>query len=106
MRTTARRIGASRARARFACGAALFLLMGACAEEGGQFQAFELPVPPLAGEAQDWLNREGKALEIEKGRVYLIEFWTFGCVNCQRNLPSYARWHMRFAGDKVTLIPN
>jgi thiol-disulfide isomerase/thioredoxin len=66
--------------------------------------AFNLPAPKLAGKAEDWLNTEGKKLEFEKGRVYVVEFWTFGCINCQRNLPAYARWQKRFADQKLTII--
>ena len=79
-------------------------LSPALAEEFPQPTAFDLPAPLLAGEARDWLNTEGKKLELEKGRVYVVEFWTFGCINCQRNLPSYARWQKRFAGKNVTII--
>jgi thiol-disulfide isomerase/thioredoxin len=104
MRTSSDRISAGRGRPRLAWAAAWFLLTCAWADQGTQFQLMNLPMPPLAGETQDWLNTEGKAVEIEKSRIYVIEFWTFGCVNCQRNLPIYARWQKRFAGDKVTLI--
>jgi thiol-disulfide isomerase/thioredoxin len=66
--------------------------------------AFALPAPALAGEADDWLNTGGKKLEFQKGRVYVVGFWTYGCINCQRNLPSYARWQNRFARKQVTLL--
>ena len=39
-----------------------------------------------------------------KGRVTILHFWTFGCINCKHNLPSYARWEKRFAGRPVTII--
>jgi thiol-disulfide isomerase/thioredoxin len=66
--------------------------------------AFNLPAPALVGEACDWLNTGGKKLDFQRGRVYVVEFWTYGCSNCQRNLPSYARWQKRFAQKGVTLI--
>jgi thiol-disulfide isomerase/thioredoxin len=66
--------------------------------------AFNLPAPPLAGEPRDWLNTGGKKLDYQKGRVYVVEFWTYGCINCQRNLPGYARWQKKFAGRNVTII--
>lgn len=65
---------------------------------------FNLPAPALAGEPRDWLNTGGKKLNFLKGRVYVVEFWTFGCINCQRNLPAYARWQKKFAGKNVTVI--
>jgi thiol-disulfide isomerase/thioredoxin len=66
--------------------------------------AMNLPAPKLAGHDSDWLNTLGKKLEFEKGRVYVVEFWTFGCINCQRNLPAYARWQKRFERDNLTII--
>lgn len=40
--------------------------------------SFDLPAPKLAGEASDWINTDGKPLSFEKGKVYAVEFWTFG----------------------------
>lgn len=62
---------------------ALFVMRGTPApgQEGtglGGPVAFDLPAPKLVGEAQDWLNTEGKKLEFRKGRVYILHFWTFG----------------------------
>jgi thiol-disulfide isomerase/thioredoxin len=76
----------------------------ATAQPARQPLAFKLPAPGFVGGTNDWLNTAGKVLKFEKGRVYVVEFWTFGCINCQRNLPSYARWQKRFAQQKVTII--
>ena len=35
----------------------------------------------------DWINSEPLKLENLRGRVVLIEFWTFGCINCRNTLP-------------------
>ena len=66
--------------------------------------SLDLPAPRLVGSTNDWLNTKGRRLEFEKGRVYVVDFWTFGCVNCQRNLPAYERWQKRFAMEKLTII--
>ena len=63
-----------------------------------------LPAPKLAGNESDWLNTGGKKLEFERGRVYVVEFWTFGCINCQHNLAAYARWQKRFEKERLTII--
>ena len=39
---------------------------------------FDLPAPKLVGEAKDWINTGGKSLDYEKGKVYVVQFWTFG----------------------------
>lgn len=33
-----------------------------------------------------------------------MQFWTFGCINCRRNLPAYARLHKRFVPKNVALV--
>src|SRR4051794_595682 len=49
------------------------------------------PVPALTGDASLWLNTD-KPITFEKGKVYVVHFWTFGCINCKHNLPAYDRW--------------
>ena len=77
---------------------------GVRAREAAQPLVLNLPAPRLIAGTNDWLNTKGKRLEYEKGRVYVVQFWTFGCINCQRNLPSYARWQEQFAKEKLTII--
>lgn len=53
--------------------------------------------PPLVG--GPWLNTpEGKPLSLKarRGKVTLVHYWTFGCINCQRNLPTYQKWQKEF----------
>jgi hypothetical protein len=39
----------------------------------------------------DWINSEPLKLNNLRGRVVLIEFWTFGCYNCRNTLPYVKR---------------
>ena len=66
--------------------------------------AMKTTAPELVG--GPWLNTDGKpvSLAARKGRVTIVEFWTFGCSNCQANLPAYERLSRRFAGQDVTLV--
>lgn len=66
--------------------------------------AFNVRAPALVSEPFDWLNTDGAKLEFQRGQVYVVQFWTFGCINCLRNLPAYARWQKKFEGKNVTLI--
>jgi peptide-methionine (R)-S-oxide reductase len=43
-------------------------------------------------------------LASRQGKVTLVQFWTFGCSNCQANLPSYARLQKRFEKQDVAII--
>ena len=56
------------------------------------------PGPELLG-VHPWLNTPGGeplTLAGLRGRVVLIEFWTFACGNCQRTLPFLRRMHRRY----------
>jgi thiol-disulfide isomerase/thioredoxin len=49
--------------------------------------------PDLA--SGEWINSEPLKLKDLRGRVVLIEFWTFGCINCRNTLPFVKSWHDR-----------
>ena len=87
---------------------ALGLLWPPCtpllAGEGSQPSA-GVVAPELTGDS--WLNLpKGSTLSLasRKGKVTIVHFWTFGCINCKRNLPAYDRWWKRFAGNGVVVI--
>lgn len=61
--------------------------------------------PELQGSV--WLNTPDKApikLASRKGKVTIVHFWTFGCINCKRNLPAYNRWQKQFEKQGVVII--
>ena len=52
----------------------------------------------------DWINSEPLKLQDLRGRVVLIEFWTFGCINCRNTLPFVERWYDRYREKGLTVI--
>ena len=58
--------------------------------------------PELA--AGDWINSEPLKLKELRGRVVLVEFWTFGCINCRNTLPFIKGWHDRYRDQGLTVI--
>jgi thiol-disulfide isomerase/thioredoxin len=52
----------------------------------------------------DWINSEPLTLKNLRGRVVLIEFWTFGCYNCRNTLPFVKSWHDRYQDKGLTVI--
>jgi thiol-disulfide isomerase/thioredoxin len=52
----------------------------------------------------DWINAEAATLRELRGKVVLIEFWTFGCYNCRNTLPYVKSWHRSFSPDKFLII--
>lgn len=64
-----------------------------------------VPAPELAGNS--WLNVPAAtklSLAARKGKVTVVHFWTFGCINCKRNLPAYNEWQKRFSARGVEII--
>jgi len=51
-----------------------------------------------------WINSAPIALAETRGRVVLLDFWTYDCVNCIRTIPQLRRWHERFAARGLVII--
>jgi cytochrome c biogenesis protein CcdA/thiol-disulfide isomerase/thioredoxin len=54
-----------------------------------------------------WLNTPGgKPLSIGglHGKVVLVDFWTYSCINCQRTLPHVEAWYSRYAKDGFVVV--
>jgi thiol-disulfide isomerase/thioredoxin len=51
-----------------------------------------------------WLNSEPLKLAGLRGKVIIVEFWTFGCINCKNVLPSLREWHHEYADDGLVII--
>lgn len=67
--------------------------------------ALDMAAPELVGGT--WLNTPGGVpipLSSRLGKVTVIEFWTFACINCRHNLPAYDRLYKKFAPKEVTVI--
>ena len=63
----------------------------------------EPTVPSLSGAVQ-WLNSPPLSLEQLRGKVVLVDFWTFGCVNCLNALPHVKEWAARYADQGLVVI--
>ena len=69
--------------------------------------AVELPVegrlPSFAG-ATGWLNSDPLTPEGLRGRVVLVDFWTYTCVNWLRTLPYVRAWAAKYADAGLTVV--
>jgi cytochrome c biogenesis protein CcdA/thiol-disulfide isomerase/thioredoxin len=69
-----------------------------------------LPVLGTAPEFVDnqrWFNTPGDrplTLRGLRGRVVLIDFWTYSCINCLRTLPYLEAWDRRYRKDGLTIV--
>jgi thiol-disulfide isomerase/thioredoxin len=52
-----------------------------------------------------WINTENPLrLADLKGKVVIIEMWTFGCINCRNVIPNLIKWHEKYASEGLVII--
>ena len=59
--------------------------------------------PPLAG-AVAWLNSAPLMPESLRGKVVLIDFWTYSCINCLRALPYITSWYEKYKDHGLVVL--
>ncbi|NQD75191.1 thioredoxin family protein [Pseudomonas sp. CrR7] len=60
-------------------------------------------MPALSG-ASHWLNSAPLDAPALKGKVVLVDFWTWDCINCQRSLPHVNDWARRYADQGLVVV--
>ncbi|HXY42189.1 MAG TPA: redoxin domain-containing protein, partial [Vicinamibacteria bacterium] len=69
--------------------------------------ATRLPIegslPPLDGAVQ-WLNSPPLTRAALEGKVVLVDFWTYSCINCLRTLPYVRAWADKYGRDGLVVI--
>jgi cytochrome c biogenesis protein CcdA/thiol-disulfide isomerase/thioredoxin len=80
------------------------------APETGANGSLKLPVlgkaPEFVG-TERWFNTPGGrplTLKQLRGRVVLVDFWTYSCINCIRTLPYLKAWDARYRKDGLTIV--
>src|SRR4051812_18848476 len=61
------------------------------------------PAPQLAG-LTDWINGKPLTLPQLRGKVVLIDFWTYSCINCLRTLPHVKAWYGTYRKDGLVVL--
>ncbi len=61
------------------------------------------PAPEFSG-ISAWLNSTPLTMGSLKGKVVLVDFWTYSCVNCVRTLPYLARWDKKYRNNGLVII--
>jgi len=67
----------------------------------------DLPVEgrlPSLDQLGPWINSAELKPEQLKGKVVLIDFWTYSCINCIRSIPYVRAWHEAYADDGLVVI--
>jgi cytochrome c biogenesis protein CcdA/thiol-disulfide isomerase/thioredoxin len=69
--------------------------------ESGLAQTY--PAPEIAG-ITHWINTQPLKMSDLKGRVVLVDFWTYSCINCLRTLPYLRTWYSKYHDQGFEII--
>lgn len=61
------------------------------------------PMPPLSG-ATAWINSPPLEPATLRGKVVLVDFWTYSCINCLRSLPYVEAWAKKYRDKGLVVI--
>lgn len=61
------------------------------------------PAPEFSGISQ-WLNSEPLTLQQLRGKVVLVDFWTYTCINCINTLPYVKNWNQKYKDQGLTVV--
>jgi len=61
------------------------------------------PAPELAG-LTNWINSSPQTLAGLKGKVVLVDFWTYSCINCIRSIPYVENWYQTYEKDGFVVL--
>ena len=61
------------------------------------------PAPGFHG-ISSWINTQPLSLQQLRGKVVLVDFWTYSCINCLRTLPHLKAWYASYAEDGLVIV--
>lgn len=64
---------------------------------------YPYPAPQIAG-IDAWINSQPLQISNLKGKVILIDFWTYSCINCLRTLPYLKAWYAKYHDQGLEII--
>ena len=61
------------------------------------------PSPEIVG-IEAWVNSQPRSIKDLKGKVVLVDFWTYTCINCIRTFPYLRSWYDKYTADGLAII--
>jgi thiol-disulfide isomerase/thioredoxin len=77
--------------------------IGGPAHVAGSEATVSAPLLSLLG-ARQWLNTQPLQPEAVRGKVVLVNFWTFSCINCLRMLPHVREWAAKYKDRGLVVV--
>jgi thiol-disulfide isomerase/thioredoxin len=88
---------------RYWIAASMSLLLVACMLVSTWANASDRLPDPVSATAQ-WLNSPPLTSGDLRGKVVLVEFWTYGCINCRHTLPYVKAWSAKYRQDGLLVV--
>ena len=63
-----------------------------------------MPTAPEFTGIDNWLNGPPLTLQQLRGKVVLVDFWTYTCINCIHTLPYVKQWNEKYRNQGLTVI--
>lgn len=79
------------------------ILVAATAASVAGKSAAQGSAPEFAG-IDHWLNSPPLTMQSLRGKVVLVDFWTYGCINCFHTLPHVEAWDQQYRSKGLTII--
>ena len=66
----------------------------------------QYPLAPNFAGIHDWINSEPLSLNDlhQEGKIVLVDFWTYSCINCIRTLPYLKSWHEKYSDKGLVIV--
>src|SRR5271154_6289780 len=61
------------------------------------------PAPNLTG-GSAWINSQPLSISKLKGKVVIVDFWTYSCINCIRSIPHLEAWYNAYGNNGLVII--
>jgi thiol-disulfide isomerase/thioredoxin len=62
-----------------------------------------MQAPEFTG-IEKWLNSAPLTMQQLRGKVVLVDFWTYTCINCIRTLPHVKEWHEKYRDQGLVVV--
>lgn len=87
-----------------ASAAALTLTFAAPSPLGGDVPAADAVPAPEFQNIDTWLNSQPLKLSELRGKVVLVDFWTYTCINCLNHLPYVKDWNEKYKDKGLVVV--
>jgi len=61
------------------------------------------PAPQFQG-LTNWINSQPLTISQLKGKVVLVDFWTYSCINCIRSIPYVEKWYQTYQDKGLVVV--